>query len=335
MRKEGLHPGTLKGVTAEPVRKVRAKGHENLRKAAGDAHGARWAEPPPVLSTRTTGLGSGWPKQLPLCTWRSPELPRAEKGDWERRGEVPGTHLPRWVRPRTACSKWSPSAGTRRREPRPGGKGRQVRNRTRATRRTQPGSGCAASDDPDAQLSASLSARGPAPLPVNRDSLKVFRHSSLVSENWMPRWVWAFQDFIMGRCPGEKTGRELGKVELLLWSGPQRGGGKAGLDGQSEEGSAKPDWSLSGISQPWYPWGQGEGRSLLTCCPCQHSAQSWASPSKGPQPLLLSLWYAWPCWHLPSGLIRIFKRLICLLMWRKCYLRGGGSAETSGHFAGG
>lgn len=41
MRKEGLHPGTLKGVTAEPVRKVRAKGHENLRKAAGDAHGAR------------------------------------------------------------------------------------------------------------------------------------------------------------------------------------------------------------------------------------------------------------------------------------------------------
>ena len=40
-RKEGLHLGTLKGVTAEPMRKVRAKGHENPRKAAGGAHGAR------------------------------------------------------------------------------------------------------------------------------------------------------------------------------------------------------------------------------------------------------------------------------------------------------
>lgn len=56
--KEGPHPGMLKGVTEEPMRKVSAKGRGNRRKTAGDAHGAGGPEPAPVLSTGPSGWGS-------------------------------------------------------------------------------------------------------------------------------------------------------------------------------------------------------------------------------------------------------------------------------------
>lgn len=126
---------------------------------------------------------------------------------------------------------------------------------------------------------------------------------------------------------------------------------------QSEEGAARPRESLmqSCLSEETHvPQEQacldihnvkGIGGAILTCafvmtlasaaacpapwseqpvlgCRCRPSEGVWTSLSL-PDLLPSSLLYAWSCWHLTPGLIRIFERLICTLIQGKMFLAFG------------